>query len=135
MTFTNEEGEQEKKDISLTIARTSGPTQATSAELFVAYIYDPQNRGQAAVVLPDNVLLEGGAREIIREKLLETTDLHTILRLLTDIFLFKRRKGKRAFLRSKICIQRTLDKRNSDLRLPHQCTSYTEEKSNKIFRS
>jgi len=42
--------------------------------------------GQAAVVLPDNVLFEGGAGETIRKKLLETTDLHTILRLPTGIF-------------------------------------------------
>ena len=42
--------------------------------------------GKAAVVVPDNVLFEGGAGETIRKKLLETTDLHTILRLPTGIF-------------------------------------------------
>lgn len=42
--------------------------------------------GHAAVVLPDNVLFEGGAGETIRKKLLEETDLHTILRLPTGIF-------------------------------------------------
>ena len=42
--------------------------------------------GMAAVVLPDNVLFEGGAGETVRKKLLETTDLHTILRLPTGIF-------------------------------------------------
>ena len=42
--------------------------------------------GKAAVVVPDNVLFEGGAGETIRRKLLETTDLHTILRLPTGIF-------------------------------------------------
>lgn len=42
--------------------------------------------GTAAVVLPDNVLFEGGAGETVRKKLLETTDLHTILRLPTGIF-------------------------------------------------
>jgi len=42
--------------------------------------------GRAAVVVPDNVLFEGGAGEIIRRKLLENTDLHTILRLPTGIF-------------------------------------------------
>ena len=42
--------------------------------------------GRAAVVLPDNVLFEGGAGEIVRKKLLETTELHTILRLPTGIF-------------------------------------------------
>ena len=42
--------------------------------------------GRAAVVLPDNVLFEGGAGEKIRRKLLATCDLHTILRLPTGIF-------------------------------------------------
>lgn len=42
--------------------------------------------GKAAVVLPDNVLFEGGAGETIRKKLLEEVNLHTILRLPTGIF-------------------------------------------------
>jgi type I restriction enzyme M protein len=42
--------------------------------------------GKAAVVVPDNVLFEGGAGETVRKKILETTDLHTILRLPTGIF-------------------------------------------------
>jgi type I restriction enzyme M protein len=42
--------------------------------------------GKAAVVVPDNVLFEGGAGETIRRKLLDNTDLHTILRLPTGIF-------------------------------------------------
>ena len=42
--------------------------------------------GRAAVVLPDNVLFEAGAGEIIRKKLLNDFNLHTILRLPTGIF-------------------------------------------------
>ncbi|QHC67881.1 N-6 DNA methylase [Rathayibacter sp. VKM Ac-2759] len=42
--------------------------------------------GRAAVVLPDNVLFEGGAGEILRRKLLADFDLHTMLRLPTGIF-------------------------------------------------
>ena len=42
--------------------------------------------GRAAVVLPDNVLFEKGAGETIRRKLMETAELHTILRLPTGIF-------------------------------------------------
>lgn len=42
--------------------------------------------GRAAVVLPDNVLFEGGAGEIVRKKMLEELNLHTILRLPTGIF-------------------------------------------------
>lgn len=42
--------------------------------------------GRAAVVLPDNVLFEGGAGETIRKELLKNFNLHTILRLPTGIF-------------------------------------------------
>ena len=45
-----------------------------------------KNTGRAAVVLPDNVLFEGGAGETIRKELLKNYNLHTILRLPTGIF-------------------------------------------------
>lgn len=45
-----------------------------------------KNGGRATVVLPDNVLFEGGAGETIRKELLKNFDLHTILRLPTGIF-------------------------------------------------
>ena len=45
-----------------------------------------ETNGRAAVVLPDNVLFEGGAGETIRRKLLTDYDLHTMLRLPTGIF-------------------------------------------------
>ena len=42
--------------------------------------------GRAAVVVPDNVLFEGGAGETIRRKLLHECDVHTLLRLPTGLF-------------------------------------------------
>jgi len=45
-----------------------------------------KNGGRAAIVLPDNVLFEGGAGETIRKKMLADFDLHTVLRLPTGIF-------------------------------------------------
>lgn len=45
-----------------------------------------KENGRAAVVLPDNVLFEGGAGETVRKELLRRTNLHTILRLPTGIF-------------------------------------------------
>lgn len=42
--------------------------------------------GRVAVVLPDNVLTDGGATAKVREKLLRDFNLHTILRLPTGIF-------------------------------------------------
>lgn len=45
-----------------------------------------KTNGRAAVVIPDNVLFEGGAGEKVRKKLLNEFNLHTILRLPTGIF-------------------------------------------------
>lgn len=86
MTFTNDEGEQEKED--LTYNRQDFWVTTSNKQLnFVQHIHTIlRTGGQAAVVLPDNVLFEGGAGETVRKKLLETTDLHTILRLPTGIF-------------------------------------------------
>jgi type I restriction enzyme M protein len=85
-TFTNEEGEQEKDD--LTYNRQDFWATTSNKKLnFVQHIRTMlKTTGMAAVVVPDNVLFEGGAGETVRKKLLETTDLHTILRLPTGIF-------------------------------------------------
>jgi type I restriction enzyme M protein len=45
-----------------------------------------KQHGRAAVVVPDNVLFEGGAGETIRKKLLHECDVHTLLRLPTGLF-------------------------------------------------
>ena len=45
-----------------------------------------KTNGRAAVVVPDNVLFEGGSGEKVRKRLLNEFDLHTILRLPTGIF-------------------------------------------------
>jgi type I restriction enzyme M protein len=42
--------------------------------------------GRCAIVVPDNVLFEGGAGETVRKKMLEQFDVHTLLRLPTGIF-------------------------------------------------
>jgi type I restriction enzyme M protein len=86
MTFTNEEGKQEKEE--LTYNRQDFWATTSNKQLnFVQHIRSMlKESGQAAVVVPDNVLFEGGAGETVRQKLLHTTDLHTILRLPTGIF-------------------------------------------------
>ena len=86
LTFTNEEGEQEEDD--LVYNRQDFWTTSSNKQLnFVQHINTIlKATGKAAVVVPDNVLFEGGAGEIVRKKLLQTTDLHTILRLPTGIF-------------------------------------------------
>ncbi len=42
--------------------------------------------GKAGIVMPDNVLFEGGAGETVRRKLLAECDVHTLLRLPTGLF-------------------------------------------------
>ncbi len=86
ITFTNEEGEQEDEE--LVYNRQDFWTTSSNKQLnFVQHINTIlKSTGKAAVVVPDNVLFEGGAGETVRRKLLETTDLHTILRLPTGIF-------------------------------------------------
>ena len=58
--------------------------------------------GRAAVVLPDNVLFEGGAGETIRRKLLTDFDLHTMLRLPTGIFYAQGVKANVLFFDKKV---------------------------------
>lgn len=86
MTFTNEDGEQEKDD--LTYNRQDFWVTTSNKQLnFVQHIKSMlKTTGKAAVVVPDNVLFEGGAGETVRKKLMETADVHTILRLPTGIF-------------------------------------------------
>ena len=86
MSFTNAEGEQEIDD--LTYSRQDFWATTSNKQLnFVQHIRSIlKTTGKAAIVVPDNVLFEGGAGEIIRKKLLENTTLHTILRLPTGIF-------------------------------------------------
>ncbi|MDS4042187.1 MAG: N-6 DNA methylase, partial [Candidatus Competibacter sp.] len=86
MTITNEEGEEDRD--ALTYERqdfweTTSNKQLNFLQHIVTILKD---QGKAAVVLPDNVLFEGGAGEKIRRKLLETCDVHTLLRLPTRIF-------------------------------------------------
>jgi type I restriction enzyme M protein len=85
-TIVTEEGNTAKQ--SLTIIRDDFWAKTGNKQLnFLQHVKSILKiNGKAAVVLPDNVLFEGGAGEIIRKKLIETCDLHTILRLPTGLF-------------------------------------------------
>ena len=86
LTYTNEEGEQDQED--LVYNRQDFWATSSNKQLnFVQHIHTLlKTGGTAAVVVPDNVLFEGGAGETVRRRLMETCDLHTILRLPTGIF-------------------------------------------------
>ncbi|MDK2977407.1 MAG: type restriction enzyme protein [Bacteroidales bacterium] len=85
-TITNDDGTQSKE--ALTYNRQDFWATTSNKQLnFIQHIRTILKiDGKAAVVVPDNVLFEGGAGETVRKKLLETTDLHTILRLPTGLF-------------------------------------------------
>ena len=86
VTIVNEAGEQEKE--SLVINRDDFWASTSNKQLnFLQHIFTIlKQHGRAAVVLPDNVLFEGGAGETIRRELLKQADVHTLLRLPTGIF-------------------------------------------------
>jgi type I restriction enzyme M protein len=84
--FVNEEGDTEKDD--KVIVRDDFWTSTSNKQLnFVQHMFSLLKiNGRAAVVLPDNVLFEGGAGEKIRKNLLEKCNVHTLLRLPTGIW-------------------------------------------------
>lgn len=82
----NEEGDLDTEEEVIVRQDFWAPT-ANKQLNFVQHIYNLLKvNGRAAVVVPDNVLFEGGAGEKIRSKLLKTCDVHTLLRLPTGIF-------------------------------------------------
>jgi len=86
MTFTNEEGEQQAEEL-IYNRQDFWATTSNKQLNFLQHIRTLlKENGQAAVVLPDNVLFEGGAGETVRKQMLQTTELHTILRLPTGVF-------------------------------------------------
>lgn len=66
---------------------------------FLQHIYSILDKnGRAAVVIPDNVLFEGGAGELIRRKLMADCDVHTLLRLPAGLFYAQGIKANVLFL-------------------------------------
>jgi type I restriction enzyme M protein len=57
-----------------------------------------KQNGRSAIVVPDNVLFEGGAGETIRRKLQHQCDVHTLLRLPTGLFYAQGVKANVLFL-------------------------------------
>ncbi len=84
--FVNEEGETEKED--QVVVREDFWASTSNKQLnFVQHIHTLLKiDGRAAVVVPDNVLFEGGAGERVRRNLLEKCRVHTLLRLPTGIW-------------------------------------------------
>ena len=86
LTFVNTEGESERD--SLMVERNDFWATTSNKQLnFLQHVRSLlKMHGRAAIVVPDNVLFEGGAGETVRRKLLAECDVHTLLRLPTGVF-------------------------------------------------
>jgi type I restriction enzyme M protein len=85
-TVVNDAGEEERED--LVYVRNDFWTSTSNKQLnFLQHVKTLLKiNGRAAVIVPDNVLFEGGAGETVRRKLLHECEVHTLLRLPTGIF-------------------------------------------------
>jgi type I restriction enzyme M protein len=86
VTYITDTGETKRE--AQTVVRDDFWTSTSNKQLnFVQHVKTIlAMHGRAAVVVPDNVLFEGGAGETVRRKLLHECDVHTLLRLPTGIF-------------------------------------------------
>jgi len=86
ITIVDEEGKTDRE--SLTYERPDFWATTSNKQLnFLQHVKTLLKiNGRAAIVVPDNVLFEGGAGETVRRKLLAQFDVHTLLRLPTGIF-------------------------------------------------
>jgi type I restriction enzyme M protein len=112
--FVNEEGETEKEDKE--VLREDFWTSTSNKQLnFVQHIFTLLRiDGRAGMVVPDNVLFEGGAGEKVRRNLLQKCRVHTLLRLPTGIWyspgvkanviFFDKKEGRAKPWTEKLCV-------------------------------
>jgi type I restriction enzyme M protein len=86
ITIVNGDGKSEKE----TLSYNRDDFWATTSNKQLNFLQHVRNllkiNGRAAIVVPDNVLFEGGAGETVRRKLLLDCNVHTLLRLPTGVF-------------------------------------------------
>src|SRR5437899_4546498 len=86
VTIVNEAGDEEQQ--SLVVHRDDFWASTSNKQLnFLQHVFTIlKQHGRAAIVVPDNVLFEGGAGETVRRELLKQAEVHTLLRLPTGLF-------------------------------------------------
>ena len=86
LTFINTEGASQRE--TLVVERPDFWATSSNKQLnFLQHVRTLLKiHGRAAIVVPDNVLFEGGAGETVRRHLLNECDVHTLLRLPTGVF-------------------------------------------------
>jgi type I restriction enzyme M protein len=106
VTVIGEDGEEQREGI--TIARDDFWATTSNKQLnFLQHVRSILKiDGTAAIVVPDNVLFEGGAGETIRRRLLKECDVHTLLRLPTGIFYAQGVKANVLFFDRKIASEK-----------------------------
>ena len=126
ITVVNEEGDEDRQG--LTYNRADFWTTTSNKQLnFLQHVKSLlKMHGRAAIVVPDNVLFEGGAGETVRRKLLQECEVHTLLRLPTGIFYAQGVKANVLVLRSQACKRDAVDEDLMGVRLPHQQTLHIE---------
>ncbi len=86
MRFIGADGETEREDLAV-VREDFWATTSNKQLNFLQHVKTLLKvGGRAAIVVPDNVLFEGGAGETVRKNLLRNYDVHTLLRLPTGIF-------------------------------------------------
>jgi type I restriction enzyme M protein len=88
VTYTSKGGKPRRSVDDLTVLRPDFWVQTANKQLnFLQHVVTMlKPGGRTAVIVPDNVLFEGGAAEAIRRRLLESCVVHTLLRLPTGLF-------------------------------------------------
>ena len=111
VTYITEEGELRRE--AQTVVREDFWTSTSNKQLnFLQHVYTIlKQHGRAAIVVPDNVLFEGGSGETVRRKLLRTCDVHTLLRLPTGIFYAQGVKANVLFFDRKPAREKTWTKK------------------------
>ena len=109
--IVNEEGDLEKDDSAY--ERTDFYTTTKNKQLnFLQHVKSLLKvGGRCAIVVPDNVLFEGGSGETVRRKLLQSCDVHTLLRLPTGIFYAQGVKANVLFFDAKPAQEKAWTKR------------------------
>ncbi len=129
ITVVNEEGETDRE--TLTYNRPDFWTTTSNKQLnFVQHVKSLLKiHGRAAVVVPDNVLFEGGAGETVRRKLLHECDVHTLLRLPTGIFYAQGVKANVLFFDRKPGATEPWTKTRLGLRPAHQQALHAQDQA------
>ena len=112
ITVIGEDGDEQRE--TLTIVRDDFWATTSNKQLnFVQHVRSILKiDGRAAVVVPDNVLFEGGAGELIRRRLLHDCDVHTLLRLPTGIFYAQGVKANVLFFDRRVAAEKPWTKKH-----------------------